>query len=79
MKPFKSKILCYAKRVREMHDLAKYLPTPSIKGKSDEAANWNVRNHEFTAGEIWLAIKDGLPKYMHNELNDHSEDYRFLI
>ena len=32
-----------------------------MKGKSDEASNWNVRNQEFTASEVRLAIKDGLP------------------
>ena len=40
MKPFKVKILRYAERVRDMHDLAKYLPPPSMKGESSMAANW---------------------------------------
>ena len=31
LKPFKVKILRYTKRVRERHDLAKYLPPPSMK------------------------------------------------
>ena len=44
VKPFKFKILCYAKRVRDMHDLAQYLPPPSMKNESDEADNWDVRN-----------------------------------
>ena len=36
-KAFKVKILRYSKRGRNMHDLSKYLPPPSTKGKSAEA------------------------------------------
>ena len=64
VKPFKAKNIRYAKRVREMHDIYKYLPPPLIKGKSSEADNWTVRNQEFTFSEIWLAIKDRLPSSM---------------
>ena len=64
VKPFKVKILHYAKRVREMHDQAKYLPPLSMKGASAMAANWNVRNQELTASDIRLAIKGRLPKFM---------------
>ena len=39
VKPFKVKIIRYAERVNEMHDLAKYLLPPSMKGESAEAAN----------------------------------------
>ena len=34
VKPFHVKILRYSERIGEMHDLAKYLPPPSIKGES---------------------------------------------
>ena len=78
MKSFKVKIIRYAKRVREIHELAKYLPPLSMKGKSAEADNWNVQNQEFTVSEIRLAIKDGLPSSMHDELEDHPEDYHSL-
>ena len=44
VKPFKVKIICYSKRVWEMHDLDKYLPPPSMKGNSTDADNWTVRN-----------------------------------
>ena len=44
VKPFKVKILRYSKRVREMHDLEKYLPPPLIKGESSMAYNWSNRN-----------------------------------
>ena len=42
------------------------------------ADNCSVRNREFTASDIRLAIKGGLPKTMRNELDDHPEDYRSL-
>ena len=62
--PFKVKILRYAKRVIEMHDLAKYLPLPLMKGNISEADNWNVHIQEVTASEIRIAIKDGLSSSM---------------
>ena len=71
VKPFKVKNLRYDERVREMHNLAKYLSPPSMKGKRSEEAIWTVRNQEFTASEIRLAIKDGLSSYMHDELEGH--------
>ena len=58
-----------------MNDLAKYLPPPLIKGESAETANWTVRNQEFTASEIRLATKDGIPSSMQDELEDYPEDY----
>ena len=64
VKPFKFKILRYTKRMHEMHDLAKYLPPPSIKGDSTMAANWSVRNEDFTTSDLRLAIKDRFPKTM---------------
>ena len=57
----KVKILYYAERVREMHELAKYLPPPSMKGEIYEAANYTVRNQEFTDSEVQLIIKDRPP------------------
>ena len=50
--PFKVKILRYAERVHEMHDLAKYLPTPSMKGESAMASNWSVCNEEFATIDL---------------------------
>ena len=38
----------------------------------------NVRNEDFTVGNIKLAIKYVLPKSMRYELDDHPEDYRSL-
>ena len=69
--PFKFKTICYAERIREMHDLAKYLPLPLTKGESADAANWIVHNQEFNVIEIRLEIKDRLPSYIQDELEDH--------
>ena len=69
VKPFKVKILRYTDCVDEMHDLAKYLPTYLMKGQSETAAYWSVRNEGFTNSDLRLAIKDG---------DDHPEGYRFL-
>ena len=49
---FKVKIIRYAERMREMYYLYKYLPPPSIKGKSAEADNWTIHNQEFTDGKF---------------------------
>ena len=39
LKPFKVKILHYAERVREIHDLDTYLPPPLMKVESAKVAN----------------------------------------
>ena len=38
-------------------------------------ANWSVRNEEFTTSDRRLDTKDGLPKAISGELDDHPEDY----
>ena len=76
VKLFRVGFIWYANLVVEMHDLAKYLPPLSIKGDRYEASNWKVRDQEFTISEIRVAIKDGLPSSMQDELDDHHEDYR---
>ena len=68
LKPFKVKIIRYAEHVRDMHDLAKYLLRPLVKGRSAEEDNWTFRNQELTASDFWLAIKYVLPAYMQDEL-----------
>ena len=42
------------------------------------ADNWSIRNEEFMTSDIQLAIKDGLPKPIRYELDDHPEEYRYL-
>ena len=78
VKSFNFKILRYAQHVQEMHELDKYLPPPPMKGESAMANSWALRNEEFTTGDIRLSIRDGLPKSMRDELDDHPEDYRSL-
>ena len=46
LKPFRFKIIRYADRVREIHELDKCPPTPLMKGKSTESDSWTVRNQE---------------------------------
>ena len=36
-------ILHYAEQVHEIHELAKYLPPPLMKGIGFESDNWDVR------------------------------------
>ena len=78
LKPFKVKILWYTERVCEIHDLAKYLPPPSMKGENAMADNWYARNKEFATSDLQLSINDRLPKSIRYELHDHTEDYRSL-
>ena len=44
MKPFRVGIIHYSERVCEMHDLAKYLLPPSMKGGGFDQEDWDVRN-----------------------------------
>ena len=44
VKPFQVVILHYAEIIQDTHDLSKYLPPPSMKGKSYESDNWDVRD-----------------------------------
>ena len=78
VKTFKDKIIRYTKSVREMHELDNYLPPPLIKGERTKVDNWNVCNQEFRASEFQLVIKDRLTLSMHDELENHPEDYHFL-
>ena len=59
VKYFRVRIIQYAKCVRQMHNLAKLLPTPQKKGGMFDHADWSVRNKEFAEDEIFIAIKDG--------------------
>ena len=78
VKPLKFKNFCYAECVHEMHDLAKHLPPPPMKGGSAEADYWTVRKQKFTASEVQLEIKDGLPSSMQDNFEYHPECYHSL-
>ena len=70
--------LRYAERVQEMHDLAKCLPPPSIKGDIYEEDNWEGRGEELSMNDIIIEIKDGPPSSMQYKLEDNQEDYSYL-
>ena len=70
VKPFRVGICRYAKRVQDVHNLAKHLPPPSINCDSFEAANCKVRDKEFSVREIRFSIKDLLPLSIQDELED---------
>ena len=61
-----------------MHDLAKYLTSPLMKGESFQADSWDVRKKELYENKIIVTIKDGLPSSMQYELEDNQEEYSFL-
>ena len=44
LKPFRVVILQCAKRVREMHDLEKYLHTSLVKGEIFDSTSWDVQD-----------------------------------
>ena len=45
-----------------------------MKVKSYEEDNWKVSDQYFIVSEIRVAIKDGLPTSIRDELDDHQED-----
>ena len=60
VKTFRAVILKYAERIREMHYLDMYLPTPLMKeGESNQAA-WDFCGKEWSEYEICNATKDRL-------------------
>ena len=73
MKPFRVIILQYAEHIREIHDLANYLPPPSMKGMSFESTSWDIRDKLFSDNYICIATKDRLSTYMQDELEDNHE------
>ena len=76
--PFRVTILHYVERVVEIHDLAKHLPPPFMKGGFYEAYNWKFCDKGFSVHEIRFAIKDLIPSSMQDELEDNQEDYHFM-
>ena len=75
VKPFCVRIFHYAESVKEMHVLANHLYPLLMKSNVYEAANWKVRNKELSVHDIQVAIKDGIPSSIQEELEDSQEDY----
>ena len=69
--PFHVVIIHYADCAQEMHELAKHLSHTSMKVGGYEAANWKVHDKWFSVREIQVAIKDGLPSSIQDELKDN--------
>ena len=68
-------ILRYAERVHEMNDLDKYLPQPSMKKESYKSANRDISEKGLSKNEICTEIKDGLPSFMQEELEDNQYNH----
>ena len=69
--PFHVRILHYAERVGDMHNLANHLPPPLMKSESFEADNWKVCDNEFSVNGIIFAVKYGLPSSMQYKFGDN--------
>ena len=78
VKPFCVRILRYAERVQDMQNLEKHLPPPSMKVDIFESDIWKGRYKEFSVNEIRVDIKDVLPLFIQDELEDNKEDYYSL-
>ena len=61
-----------------MHDVAKYLPSPSMKGGGFEASDWSVSNKYIKEDVIQVATKEGLPASMQDKLGDNHDDYCYI-
>ena len=46
-----------------------------MKDKRYESVIWGIHNKVLSENEIYIAIKDGLPSFMKDELKDNQEDY----
>ena len=75
VKPFRVGILQYTERVPETNDITKYLPTPWIKGQEYYEEDWSVHDKVLPENGICVETKDGLPKSMHDKLEDKDKDY----
>ena len=71
-------IINYAKHVRDINDLYKYLPLPSKKEEMFDQANCKVRYCDFTKYEICVVTKYGLPASIQDEMDEKHADYYSL-
>ena len=67
VKQFRVRIIRYAERFQEMHDLEKYLPPSFMKSKSFDEARWKFRGKELSEHVIRVHIRDVLHSSMHDE------------
>ena len=75
VKPFRVGIRQYAENVHEVHNIAKYIPTPSMEGDEYDHEDWNVRNKYLSEYEIQVVTRYGLPISIYDEMGDKDKDY----
>ena len=75
MNPFRVRIIHYAEHVRDMFDLAKYLPPPSMKGNEYDQADWAVQEKQLSEYVIRVATKDWLLKSIQDEMEDKGKKH----
>ena len=78
MKPFKVGIIKYNERVREIHNLEKYLPPPLMKGQEYNEADWEVRDKGLSDNNIRVTTRNKLPISMQDELDEKDKYYRYV-
>ena len=78
MNPFRVVIIQHAERIREMHNLAKSLPLPSMKGDEYNQADWDVWYKELSEDEICVTTKEGITTSMNDEMGDKDKDYNYF-
>ena len=78
VKPFRCSILQYGKCIHDMHELYRYLPTPSKKGDMVDQAKWRVQYCDFTEYEICVATKDSVPTSMQDDMENKDAGFCYL-
>ena len=58
-----------------MHDLSRYLPTPSTKGQEYNGADWHTHDKELSEYEIHITTRDGMTVPIRDELDKKDNDY----
>ena len=61
-----------------MHDLAKYLPPPLMKGQEYDDVDWAIHEKQFFDNQIHVSTKDGIPTSMQDEMEDKDKYYHFI-
>ena len=75
MKPFRVIIIQCNERVNEINNLAKYLPSPFMKGGEYDKSYWAIQDKELSEYDICVATKYGLPTSMQDEMEDKYKVY----
>ena len=79
LKPFIVGILQYSERVRDMHDIAKYLRPLSINGGEYYEVDWDVCDKEVPDQDVCVATGGGLPTSIQDNLDNTIQYYCFVL